>query len=65
MTRDIERILISLKETAVIIGRTETAVRNMVVVGKLPYVRADKRIMFDLRDIEKWIEENKIEQKES
>ena len=52
--------LLSVRETARYIGRTEVAVREMTWNGKLPYIRADRRIMFDIRDLDRWIEQNRI-----
>jgi len=52
--------LLTVRETATYIGRTETAVRELAWQGKLPYIRSDRRVMFDIRDLERWIDENRV-----
>lgn len=51
--------LLTVSQAAVYIGRTEKAVYMMQAKGVFPAVRADSRIMFDLRDLDKWIDVNK------
>jgi excisionase family DNA binding protein len=51
--------LLSAAEAAVYLGRTKEAVEHMVAAGKIPRVRADRRVFLDVRDLDKWIEENK------
>ena len=53
--------LLSVRETARYIGRTETAVREMTWNGKLPHIRADRRVLFDIRDLDRWIDQNRVE----
>ncbi len=53
--------LFSVCQAAEYIGRTETAVREMVWNGKLPHIRTDRRVMFDIRDLDRWIDENRVE----
>ncbi len=55
-----QKRLLSVRETARYIGRTETAVREMVWNGKLPYIRTDRRVMFDIRDLDRWIDTNRV-----
>lgn len=52
--------LFTVREAARYIGRTENAVREMVWSGKLPSVRADRRVMIDIQDLERWIESNRV-----
>ena len=52
--------LYSIKESAVYLGRTACAVREMLWAGKMPYVKDGKRIMIDIQDMNKWIDRNKI-----
>ena len=53
--------LLTVRETARYIGRTESAVRELAWHGKVPYIRSDRRGMFDIRDLEHWIDENRVE----
>ena len=54
-----EKRLYSIKEASVYLGRSVAAVREMIWAGKLPYVRADRRIYLDIYDMDEWIERNK------
>ena len=51
--------LYSVKEAAVYLGRSTSAVREMIWAGKLPSVRADRRIFLDIYDMDDWIDKNK------
>ena len=55
-----QRRVLSVRETARYIGRTETAVRELAWNGKLPHIRADRRVMFDIKDLDRWIDENRV-----
>lgn len=57
----LDRRLLSVRETALYLGRSEIAVREMTWNGKLPHIRTDRRVMFDIRDLDRWIDENRIE----
>lgn len=50
---------LTVDETGVYLGRTPVAVRDMVRQGKLRPIRHDGRVMFDLHDLDAWIEEGK------
>jgi len=51
--------LMSVKAAAEYLGRTQAAIRHMVQSAKLPCVRADRRILMDVRDLDRWIENHK------
>ncbi len=51
--------LLSIKEAAVYLGRTENALRKIYWDGKIPVVRSDRRIFIDVKDLEKYIEKHK------
>jgi excisionase family DNA binding protein len=55
----IARRLISVREAAHYLGRTEKSVRHLVGRRKLRSVRADGRVMFDLSDLDDWITMNR------
>ncbi len=59
--RSSQKRLLSVRETAYYIGRTETAVREMTWNGKLPHIRADRRVLFDIRDLDRWIDINRVD----
>jgi hypothetical protein len=51
--------LYSLKEAGMYLGRTEWAMRHLVNSGRVPYVRIDSRIQFDIHDLDRVIDQNK------
>jgi len=51
--------LMTVDRAAVYLGRTREAVQHLTSCGKIPTVRADRRIFLDVRDLDRWIEENK------
>jgi len=51
--------LYSIKEAALYLGRSVWAVRQMIWAGKLPYIKDGRRILFDIYDMDEWIEKNK------
>lgn len=51
--------LYSVEEAATYLGRTKEAVEHMIGAGKLPVVRADRRVFLDVRDLDRWIDANK------
>jgi excisionase family DNA binding protein len=53
--------LLSVEQAATYIGRTKDAVQHLVSGGKLPCVRCDKRIFLDIQDLDRWIEQNKLQ----
>lgn len=51
--------LLSVTQAAAYLGRTKEAVQHMVADGALPTVRHDRRVFFDRRDLDRWIEQAK------
>ena len=60
-TQLISRRLLTVREAAQYIGRTESAVRELVWNGKLPHIRTDRRVMFDIRDLDRWIDIKRVD----
>jgi hypothetical protein len=52
--------LYSIAEASAYLGRTVGAMREIIWAGKIPIVRCDRRIYLDVRDIERFIEQNKV-----
>jgi hypothetical protein len=52
--------LLTAQQAALYLGRTEKAVYALKARGALPCVQADGRIMFDIQDLDHWIEANKM-----
>ncbi len=51
--------LLPVEQAASYLGRSEDAIRHLIACGKLPVVRADKRIFLGIQDLDRWISENK------
>jgi excisionase family DNA binding protein len=51
--------LMTIDQAAVYLGRTREAVQHLVASGKVPTVRADRRVFLDRNDLDKWIDDNK------
>jgi len=51
--------LLTVEQAAVYIGRSKEAVQHMVSSGKMPTVRADRRVFVDVEDLDAWIREHK------
>ena len=60
-TQLMSRRLLTVREAAKYIGRTESAVRELVWNEKLPHIRSDRRVMLDIRDLDSWIDANRVE----
>ncbi len=56
--------LYTVLEASIYLGRTVNATREMQWAGKLPYVKLDGRIYFDVYDLDALIEQNKVVERE-
>jgi excisionase family DNA binding protein len=52
--------LYSINEASIYLGRSVWAVREMLWAGKLPCIKDGRRILLDIKDMESWVEKNKI-----
>jgi excisionase family DNA binding protein len=52
--------LLTVKEAAAYIGRTEQAVQHLIHRRELVVVRRGRRVHVDRGDLDRWIEANKI-----
>jgi excisionase family DNA binding protein len=55
------RRLMTVEDAAVYLGRTKEAVQHMIAAGKLPTVKSDRRVFLDIKDLDQWIEQAKIQ----
>jgi excisionase family DNA binding protein len=53
--------LLTAEQAAEYLGRSKEAVQHMIADGKLPLVRSDRRVFLDVRDLDAWIENSKIQ----
>jgi excisionase family DNA binding protein len=51
--------LLSVKQAAEHIGRTEKALRHMIANGAMPAIREGSRVHLDRTDLNRWIEMRK------
>jgi excisionase family DNA binding protein len=51
--------LLSVREAAEYLGRTEKALRHMIANGIIPPVREGSRVQLDRSDLDRWIEMRK------
>ncbi len=54
------RRLLTVKEAAAYIGRTEQAVQHLIHKRELIVVRKGRRVHLDRADLDRWIEANKL-----
>jgi excisionase family DNA binding protein len=52
--------LYTIQEASIYLGRTTWGLREMIWAGKLPVIRDGRRILLDIDDMNKWIDQNKI-----
>lgn len=52
---------LSVRKLAEYLGIKHQTIYSWVSMKKIPYVKMGRRVMFDLRDIEKWIQDRKVE----
>jgi hypothetical protein len=55
----IKKRLLTTDEPAEFLGRTREAMQHLAASGTIPTVRSDRRVFFDLHDLERWIDRNK------
>jgi len=55
----IQPALLSVKDAAVYLGRSEQAIQHLIFDHELPVVRVGRRVHLDRRDLDAWIEKNK------
>ena len=56
----VSKRLYSIPEAAEYLGRSTWSIRRLIWAGELPSVRASGRVHVDLRDMEAFIENNKV-----
>lgn len=57
--QDTSKRLYNINEAAQYLGRSVWALREMYYKGKIPCVRDGRRMLFDITDLDAWIESNK------
>ena len=57
---DRKKRLYSISEAATYLGRTDWSIRELIWQGKLPQVKVGRRVHLDIRDLDSFIEANKV-----
>jgi excisionase family DNA binding protein len=55
-----DKRLFNMKEAAVYLGRSEWGVRRLIWGGHLPEIRLGRRVQVDVRDLDDFIERNRV-----
>jgi excisionase family DNA binding protein len=59
MPHSVERVLLNVAEAAVYLGRSKSAVQNMIYDRELPAVRNGRRVHLLRKDLDTWIEKHR------
>jgi excisionase family DNA binding protein len=59
MAPQIQPALLSVRDAATYLGRTEQSIQHLIFSQELPVVRVGRRVHLDRRDLDAWIEKNK------
>ena len=59
MAPAVQPVLLSVKDAAVYLGRSEQSIQHLIFSHELPVVRVGRRVHLDRRDLDLWIEKNK------
>ena len=62
--KTVNRRLLNVEEVAHLLDMSKDTIYKWVTQRKIPFVKCGRLTKFDLQKIEKWIEENSIEEKE-
>ncbi len=52
--------LLTEEQAAQYLGRTRGAIQELRYNGMIPFVRADRRIFYDVQELDRWIEAVKV-----
>jgi len=58
-SQEIVAVLLTVKQGAVYLGRSEQSVQHLIFQKEIPVVRVGRRVNLDRRDLDTWIEANK------
>jgi excisionase family DNA binding protein len=59
MNNPVRKRLYNLKEASEYLGLGLWSVRKKIWNGDIPYVKAGRRILLDIKDMDLWVEKNK------
>ncbi len=64
MPASIPQRLLPEPSAAQYIGRTQKGIQALRAKGLIPYHRIDRRVHYDIRDLDAWIEKHKVKERE-
>ncbi len=53
--------LVSVREAARLLGIADNTLRQWICYGKFPYIRVGRRTVVAIRDLERFVEQNRVE----
>jgi len=56
---DVQPVLLTVRQAAVYLGRSEQSLQHLILQKELPVVRVGRRVHLHRRDLDAWIERNK------
>ena len=56
---NVQPALLTVRQAAIYLGRSEQAVQHLIFQKELPVVRIGRRVHLDRQDLDSWIERNK------
>jgi len=59
MAPPVKPALLTVKDAAAYLGRSEQSIQHLIFTKELPVVRVGRRVHLDRRDLDLWIEKNK------
>ena len=54
--------LLDMNSAGQYVGLSYWTIRAMIFRGEIPFIRAGRRILVDIRDLDAWVEANKIQE---
>ena len=60
-SQKLNKRLYSIPEASQYLGRTVWSIREMIYAGKIPYIRDGRRMLLDIHDMDRWIENNRCQ----
>lgn len=50
--------LLAVEQAAVYLGRTKASMQHLIAQKRIPVVREGRRVLLDIRELDRWIEAN-------
>ena len=60
-TQKVTKKLLTVKELALYLGKSQAAIYQLVARRQIPYVKLGRSVCFDIPTIDEWLKSNSIE----